>query len=218
MTIATYVDLKNAVQTYCGRSDTKFGTAIETMVGFVEDRIYNGYGRDENDPLYSPAVRSAAQEIVGAITVSGGVGSLPPAALELRRINPPNDRRGIEYMTPDELNRRKATGGGGSEPLYYTIEGATISLHPAFSGTLDLLYYTRYPALTPAAPVSVMLTAYPTLYLAGVLYEAFIYMQEGDLAGMHLARFRSQAIGINTNAMQMRYAGKRKRMHTAPIG
>lgn len=217
MAITDYTSLKTAVQSYCGRSDSIFATALEQFVAFTEDRIYFGVGA-KGDPLYSAPVRSPYQEVAVSVTMTSGAGTIPDYALEVRRVTHADDRVGMEYMPPDLFKRRAAQGGSGSDPAYYTVEGQTLSVFPTFTGPLELGMWRRYNALSPTTTTSVMLTAYPMLYLSATLAEAFAYMQEPDLASMHLGRYRAQVEGVNATAVSMRMPGKKRRLHSEVIG
>lgn len=217
MTIADYTTLRSEVQAYCGRSDSTFAARFPTFVALAEDRIYLGYGSNPADPLYTEAVRSKIMETEATVTMTAGEGTLPNACLGIRRITRTSDQIGLDYLTPDHFALREAQNTGG-DPGYYTIEGVTLKVVPSYTGSLTILYFKRFDAITSDAPTGSMLTEYGPLYFAATMFEAFSFMQEVDLALAWLARYRAAAAAINRNAVELRYSGRRLRINAKPIG
>ncbi len=207
MAIQDYDTLAAAIRTWCARSqDQTFNNEIPTFVQLAEDRIYNGVGED-NDPLFSPPVRVSEMSRVVELDVDDGRVAVPADSLGMRRLSRPNDRVGLEYLSPDAFARRLAVADGGL-PRYYTVEGPDIRVAPGgWKGKLDLLYYARPQAIDTTNPTNAMLTAYPMLYLASALFEAFSFMRNGDAASSWLSKYRSQCTGVNKTASKSRHGG-----------
>lgn len=217
MAITDYTSLRSEVQAYCGRSDSTFAARFPTFVALVEDRIYLGQGQDRSEPLYSDPVRAAIMETSATVTITSGVGTLPSGCLAVRRITRgTTDTAGLDYMSPDQLAMRLAEADSGN-PGYYTIEGTSLKVAPTYTGDLTVTYYQRFAAVTSDAPTGSMIDEHGQLYFSACMYEAFSFMQEPDLALSWLARYRSHASGINQTDADLRYSGRRLRIHARPI-
>ena len=100
-------------------------------------------------------------------------------------------------------------------PIYYTVEGRTIRLIPDnYEGDLSLLYFARPEAVTPSMVANDIIRAYPNLYLAATLFEAFQWLRDADNALGWLAKYRSAAYGANQTASGLRHAGGTIRVTT----
>jgi len=217
MAITDYTSLRSEVQAWCGRSDSTFAARFPTFVALVEDRIYLGQGQDRSEPLYSEPVRASMMETSATVTVTAGVGTLPTRCLSVRRITRgTTDTAGLDYMAPDQLAMRLAESDTGN-PGYYTVEGTSIKLAPSYTGDITVTYYQRFAPVTSDAPTGSMIEEHGQLYFAACMYEAFAFMQETDLALSWLARYRSHASGVNQTSADLRYSGRRLRIHARPI-
>lgn len=217
MAITDYTSLRSEVQAYCGRSDSTFSARFPTFLALVEDRIYLGQGQDRSEPLYSEPVRASIMETSATVALTSGVGTLPSGCLAVRRITRgTTDTVGLDYMSPNQLALRLAEATGGN-PGYYTIEGTSLKVAPAYTGDLTVVYYQRFADVTADAPTGSMIEGHGQLYFAACMYEAFAFMQEPDLALSWLARYRSHVSGINQTDADLRYPGRRLRIHARPI-
>lgn len=206
MAIASYNDLVDVVKNYAARSDTKFSNQIVNFITLTEDRIYNGAGEDERDPTYSAPVRADEMVTSATVTVTDSAGTLPSANVGVRLIRRANDDCGLEYLPPERFHLHVAQKKTG-DPGFYTVEGTTLRLDPAYTGSVTALYWKRLDAITSASPTNALLTAHPMLYVAGVLYEGFSWMRDFEMAAGWLAKYRGAAAGVNRSANSVRYGG-----------
>lgn len=205
MAIDSYSTLKNALQTYAARPDSVFGNMVPTFVELAEARIYDGAG-EPGDDIYSPPLRSSAMEVTGTVTMTSGVGAVPTTALEVRKLYVEDQLSGITFQTPERFHELNENASAGT-PVYYTVEAGEIKTTPAFTGDLLLTYYRRYDAITSSNVTGPLLTAHGVIYLEACLFEAFTFLQEGQLAGAHLLKVRSLIAGANRTAGSLRYPG-----------
>ncbi len=206
MAITDYDTLKSSLQSYAARSDSKFSAQVPTFVGLVEDRLYNGSGSD-GDPTYSPPLRSSTMELDTTVAVTSGSGTVPADMLEIRSITVSGQTYGLEYLPPERF-RVWSSSITGSGPIYYTIIGSTISVIPAMTGTLQVIYYRRFDAINDSSTkTGPLIIAHGNIYLEMALFEAFAWMRNPDLALSHLALGRSMVTGVNRRAIAGRYPG-----------
>lgn len=97
-------------------------------------------------------------------------------------------------------------------PLYYTMLGKTMDIHPAFTGNVRLVYFKRFAAINSNNKTGELLTAHPGLYLSAVLFEAYTWMSEPNEAIGHLGRYRSQVAGANNTGKSVRFGGQSLRI------
>jgi len=204
--ITDYGTLKSEIQTWTARPDTTFGNRVPLFVEAAEARLYHG-GGEVGSELYTAPLRSSAMEVTGTITLTDGVGTLPAEALEVRRIFRDGDLRGLVFQPPERFRIFEANNPAAGDSIYYTIEAGQITVAPVLSGNLLVSYYRSYDPITTVNTTGPLLTAHGGLYLAACLFEAFTFLQEGELAGAHLARLRSLIAGANRTATAMRNPG-----------
>lgn len=208
-TIVDYTSLRAEIIAWAARSDSTFTARIPIFVSNAEQRIYNGSGQDERDPLWSPPLRSKVLEVSGTINVaSTGIGALPTDLLQARKIYVSTQDYGIEFLPPERFEF-ESENISGSIPYYYTIKGTAIHLAPAVACTLNIDYYKFYAATTADAPTNAAVTEHGDIYLDFCLYESFSFEREAELALAHLARGRARVQGVNKTATVNRYAGSK---------
>lgn len=207
MAIADYTSLRSALQTWAARSDSVFANQIPTFVELAEARIYDGAGEPGED-FYSPPLRSKALEITASVVMTDGAADLPtePDVLEVRRIWLAGAEWGTTFLPPERFAERAAVSSAGPS-LYHTIEDTRLRVFPAFTGDVELLYFARHPAVTVEAPAGPTIEAHGTIYLEACLLEAFSFMQEMELAALHMAKLRSLIAGANRTASKFRSPG-----------
>ena len=210
MAIIDYDSLAAAVKVYVARNDSTFSNQIENFISLAEDRIYNGVG-DERDPMFSPAVRVKEMSETGTIIITASTGTIPTGSLGIRRLSRTSDLVGISYLAPDAFATRYNYPDAGT-PRWYTIEGDQVRVAPAaWAGDISVLYYKRPTGISSVSTTNDVLTAYPNLYFAAVLFEAFSFLKDGETAQGWLGRFRSAASGVNRSASASRHGGGKLR-------
>ena len=201
--ISDYATLKSAVQTWIARTDSTVGNQVPLFVEFAEDRIYNGASA-LGDQLHTPPLRASVMETTGTVTMTAGTGPLPSTCLEIIKLAVTSGMYPITYMQPERFaDLLSATSGGA--PIYYTVEAGQIKTVPVLTGSLNITYYQRFPTISPTNLTGPLLSAHGPIYVAATLFEAFTFLQEGELAGAHLSRLKSLIVGANrtTDALLM---------------
>lgn len=205
MAITDYTSLRSAVQTYVARTDSVFSNMIPTFIELAEARIYNGADEPGGD-LYSAPLRALVMETSDTVTITEGVGTMPSAALEIRKIYATDERAGVTYITPERFLELDENATGG-RPVYYTVEDGSIKVTPSYTGTLTVTFFQQFDAINSTNTSNGLIAAHGVVYLEAVLFEAFSFLQDIALAGGHLAKYRSLVAGLNRTAGAMRYPG-----------
>lgn len=211
MALTDYNSLKAAVQSWCARSDSKFLAQMETFVSAAEERIYSGAGVGDQDPIYSPPLRTAAMETSEDVVLTSGVGTFADEVLEVRTLNLSGDKVGQSYMTPERREVAVANALTSTSISSYTITGRTIKTVPAVDGAYTVGYYRRFPSITQDNTTGTLITAYPLLYFEATVYEAFTFIRDGELAIAHLAKYRGLVQAANGVASKFRTSGPLRR-------
>jgi hypothetical protein len=205
MAITNYAGLLEALQKWTARSDSVFANRVPDFVAMAEDRICNGADQP-GGALYSPALRSVNIETTGLISITDGIGALPPRYLGARSLTRPSDGLGLDYVPLERFLVLSAQSQGGL-PGYYTIQDGFVRVVPLFSGDLDITYYAAPEALSSEAPVNTLIAAHPMVYLEACLFEAFSWMRDEQLALGHLAKCRAMIEGLNRTATMRQISG-----------
>lgn len=212
MTIATYADLAQTVKTWCARSDSAFSNQIETFVALHELRMYNGSG-DNGDPMQCDPLMAPEIEVNTTIAITAGAATVPTDCNTIRTLTRPTDQIGLDFVTPRQYDILVAQSQGG-DPEAFTVKSSQILVVPATTDTFDILYYKKLPAITVEEPSNALLTNYPLLYFHGVMFEAYSFMQEVELATAQFMRYRAALSGVNTSIRGVRFGGTPLRVAT----
>lgn len=204
--ITDYDSLVSEVKAYMARSDSTFGARFPMFVALAEDRIYSGVGQP-GDPLYSAPLRCRVMETTTTITTSSGQATMPEDILAVRKLARDADQIGMTYASPDRFAAYLAQAPSGY-PSQYTTEALTLKVAPSWDGDLTLLYYKRLTAISADNKTGDLLTAHPLVYFNAVMFEAFSFLQDIDLAGAWLARLRSTIDGVNIVETGLRTPGR----------
>ena len=210
MSISNFGDLRTEVQEWTTDSSTTFTNRFPTFVSLAEDRIYLGVSEPREQR--SPAIRTRAMETAADVAVMSGSGALPTDFLEARRLYWDDDPdRELRYVPPRTFHvlpgRRFVVPTEALTPIDFTIEGNTLLVSPATTGTVKLWYYQRFPALVNDADTNTLLTDAPTLFLMATLAEAYTFKRDAQQFAQSLGRYQSVANGLNDSERRGRYRG-----------
>lgn len=102
----------------------------------------------------------------------------------------------VQAVGRDEISAASHGGGGG--PAVYSVYDGVIELRPGPGGReVELIYFSRLVPLTSSAPDNDLLTAYPGLYLWGMLGEVWNWAQDADLLGQARAQYAGEVERTN---------------------
>lgn len=168
MAITTYSELKTAVQQWLHRSD--LDAVIPTFVSLAESRINGDLDARFQDKKTDLATVAGVEYV-----------AIPDDLISIRHASVETDNiYTLQYSTPDQFEKSYPYASASGIPLIYTIVGQQMYLKPIPDGayTLDVVYKSRVPALSDAAPTNTLLTIYPNVYLYAVLLESAPYLKD----------------------------------------
>ena len=186
-----YTELKQQVSDYMHRTD--LDAKMDIFLELTETDI-------------NKTLRTSEMETRQEITFTDAFTDLPADFLETRSLQVNAQvRRPIRFYTPDQLDRLFQSLPGGSA-RGAAIHGGQIELRPAPSTESPIdaewSYYKRVLTLkdNPTTPI---LTNYPLIYLAGMLFHANKYAQD-DEQSVYWATIYNEQVAA-ANKVQSRY-------------
>jgi len=167
MAITTYAELQAAVGDWLNRVD--LDQKIPDFIRLAESTL--------NDVLRQADMVTQST----GITITSGRAALPSDALEVvyAQVGSTEDEP-LEQVSPQQLTmlRRTRTRDAGN-PRFFAIIGRQIVVTPTpSSGTLDIDYYQRIPALTTSNTTNWLLDDAPHVYLYTSLLHATPFLMD----------------------------------------
>lgn len=217
MAISDYDSLVAEVQRANARSNSAFVAAMPHFVGMAEQRLYDGFGNNPDDPLFSAPLRSRIMETTGTITLTDGSGAIPANYLAMRKLTRSGDQIGLKYITPERFDAEAASSQIADKPSYYTVAAGTLSVVPTWSGDLSALYYKRFDPIGVGNKTGDLLTEHGYLYFAATMVESLVWQGEMEKASAHVAKLRGMLAGANASSNDQRYSGPLRVRPRQPI-
>lgn len=166
MPTTTYAELQATIQDYL--DDSTMDTRIPDFITLFEAKARRALRT-------SDAVATAT-----ATTNSSGQVTLPSDFRAVRRVHIAGEP--LMFLTPEDAAERNATQSARS-PYAYSIEGRTLTIVPASSTIVTLVYVQEIPALSVDNQTNWLLDRHSDAYLYGALAEAEGYgFDDGRLA------------------------------------
>ena len=167
MAITTYAELKTAIGDWLNRAD--LDQKIPDFIRLAESTL--------NDVLRQADM--VAQTT--GITITSGRATLPADALEVvyAQVASAEDEP-LEQVSPQQLTMlRRTRTRDAANPRFFAIIGRQIVVTPTpSSGSLDIDYYQRIPALTDSNTTNWLLTDAPHVYLYTSLLHATPFLMD----------------------------------------
>lgn len=189
MTISTYSELADALNTYQKRTYTT--AQFELFLGNFESWANRRLGQDYR------------REVTTTITTNAdGMAALPSGFTGMRSIvRASNSSYPLKQVTWASIIERNPNETA-SEPMVYAISGALLRVSPIAADDFDAIYWSTLTALNSSSSTSNwLLAAAPDAYFFGVLAQAKAYHE--DLAGAVGFEQKTAAIidELNTQAV-----------------
>lgn len=159
--IDSYTSLIDAINDWLDREDLT-GSA-PTMIALCEARL-----RRE--------LQGLDLEASAPVVVTDGVGTLPDGCDFIRVLS--YDGLPVDEVSP-EIGREYAAG---STPQGYSLETNSIRVWPAWSGTVDVVYQGKLPALSDTNTSNTILAEHSDVYFYGSLMFAEGYLANDSRA------------------------------------
>ena len=192
-----YADLQQLVEDHLARSD--LSSWFQSFVASAETWL--NYGSQETPPL-----RVREMETIATLTPVSGVVTLPADYLEYERVSEAlSTRRTLDYVTPDQAERWYPDGAAGLAEQF-TIIGESLYTFPLAQSDISLLYYRSIPPLTPVDDTNWLLTKNQNIYLHAVLFAAYTFTKDADLAAAHAGLASALIAGMNQSGVMAKYS------------
>jgi len=192
--LATYSDLQTSISAWLKRSD--LDAYIPDFISLCEAK-------------FNRELRISAMEQRVTATLDEEYEDLPTDYAEMRslQITGPYGRP-LQFMPPEDLRRRFPEGCVGT-PVNYTIIGDSLQFGPPPSGSypLEMVYYTKFEALSDSAPTNWMLTNAPDVYLFGSLLEASPYIKNDARIPVWEAKYGQALNSVRNEDVRKRHSG-----------
>jgi len=194
MALSTYDELRTAIANWSDRDD--LSNFIPDFIALTEARF--------NREL---RLRSMEQKWY-ATTIGGQANySLPPNYLQMRefRLNT-NPTVSLQYVSPEIY---ESWNVGSGQPKYYTIIANEIRLGPAPAGAyeMEMLYWAKFPSLSPTHTTNWMLQNAPDVYLYGALLELEPFIQNDARINVWAAGYQKAISDIQLQDDKDRHSG-----------
>lgn len=190
MAIATYADLKTAIQNWAKRSDIT--TLVDDFIDLAEADIW------QRLRIRDMETRSTAT------TTSTRFYNLPTGFQEMRRfkIDRADSDIVLEYETPFNLKVIESSG----LPRNYTITSQIeLDRVPDATYTLEYQYYASLTALSNSSTSNAVLTRYPMVYLYASLFHYAQWAQDDLLIDRYALLAEGAIAQANANDKKGRY-------------
>lgn len=177
--ITNYATLQSAIADYLNRQDLT--SQIPLFIQFVE--------ADLNTRL-----RSREMIVEDTITSVLGDVQLPADWLEAINLKIDGGKTPVRYITLDEADQITSEQLY-TKPTFYTIVDDVIRLVPAPSQNedIDVIYYSKIPALSDVTTTNWLLLKAPDVYLYGALVHAAPFLLDDQRIGT-FGQFYSQRV------------------------
>ena len=194
--MTTFATLKTDISSYMARSDLT-ESLKNTFVRIAEAEIRR-------------KVRIGQMETTNtSFSVSSQSTALPTGFVSMRAVtNNTQNQREMDFMSPVRLRSSRIFDEGTGEPSAYTIEGDNIVIAPTpSSGSLTLVYYKAFDALSADTDTNWLLTNGYDVYLYGALRAASEWAMEPDTENQYASKFERAGDQINREDRWGRVSG-----------
>ena len=176
------------------------------FLALAEQRIY--YGGGGAAPL-----RVLPMEASSTVTFTDGVATLPSGYLDKRSLYWDGAQLvPLSYEPPSVFYPMMSLRTGATVPSAYTVEGNSIKVSPALSGTATMLSYSKLTSMTTDNTFNAILTNWPGVYLFGTQIELYRTLRNDDEMAKALKMYADAVTAANAQALVARvYGGPMKR-------
>lgn len=192
-----YTELKAEVKDWAHRTDLDLKMDIFTELA---------------EAVINKDLRTREMEVRLPVTFTDTFYDLPADYMEMRALHMEirGARDPLQQFTPQQLDRMYSRSN--SSPRGYTIQGGQIEFRPGIDSTAippvtydgEITYYKRVDTLI-TNPTTDILTTYPLMYLAAMLIQVYLYIQDDAEMGKWGTIYEAQIAAANKSAEGGRY-------------
>lgn len=180
---------------------TDLTSQFPDILALAEQRIF--YGDGTIAPL-----RVLPMEGSATLTFTDGVASLPADFLDKRAIYwSATWAVSLVYEPPSIFYPLALERAGGSYPEAYTLEGNSVKVSPALTGSATLLYYQRPTAMSADGDSNAILLKWPGVYLFGCQLEVYRITRNAEELVKTKQMYADAVSAANNQAMIARTFG-----------
>jgi hypothetical protein len=196
MALANYTDLVAAINGWLNRAD--MNTIAPDLIALAEAE-------------FNRVLRCPEMEVRSTATMAGEALALPADYIGLRSMSSDNCK--FTYTSADDLFGMPSSYAGN--PRHVAVSDGQFFFRPApASGTVQIVYYQKIPAITVSNATNWLLTKYPDLYLFGALVQAEFYNWNDARLPLIKARVEEIISQIEQATQKERYGGRALRMNS----
>lgn len=192
-TITNYSTLKSTIADYLNRADLT--SQIETFIQFAE--------ADMNSRL------RCREQIVRARTTSDAeFVDVPSNWLEAINLHIVGGQQPLRYVTLDEADTINSLQVY-TAPHFYSLMNGAIEIIPAPSVNIEIemIYYSKIPALSDAATTNWLLTKSPDVYLYGALTHAAPFLMDDQRMPVFMQVYAARLQALQDESQKALHSG-----------
>jgi hypothetical protein len=168
MAITTYSELKSSVADWLNRDD---------LTSVIPDFI------TLSEAQYNRSIRHRNMIVRSRASIDARYSATPPDWIQtVQLILLTNPVQPLNFITNEEINKRRAASSAVGRPNSFTHVGTEIAVYPAPDSTYEgeLVYYGKIPALSDSNTTNWLLDLSPDIYLYGSLIQATPYLRDDE--------------------------------------
>lgn len=207
MALSTYTELKSAIGDWLNRDD--LATVIPTFISLAE------VGMERVLRTRNMLTRATA-------SIDTQYSAFPADFLEVRsvKLTSVSPIQPMEFQTMEAMDNLDAKSPSGGKPLYYSVVGNQLRVHPAPAGTYtaELAYYAKLDKLSNSVSSNWLLTQSPDAYLYGALLQAAPYLKDDERVSIWTTLYAASIQAIQTADERAATAGGVLKTRTQAFG
>lgn len=201
MALSNYSELRDAVAVWLNKPDVE--QTVPSLIALAEDDI-NRRLRHWRMQKRSVAVIDSQYATVPSDWLSS-----------MRFYTTDAGTQPLDLISHAELlDRRAERSDRVGRPTHYAVTGGQFEFFPTPDGSYnaELVYFSRVPALSDAAPTNWLLTEAADVYLYGTLTHSAPFLGEDARLATWSALYKSALDSLNAASDEARYSGVGLRM------
>jgi hypothetical protein len=189
MALSNFSDLQATVASFLHRSDLT--SEIQDFIRLAESDL-------------QVRAKLSQWDTSATVSLTSGSGALPSDFASALSCNYGSQTGNLQFI-PKDIFAGYSLANTSGEPLYYTIEGASLKVAPAATGDATLRYTARFTPLSSIATTNSLLTLFPDAYLNGALMQASSWLHDAEAVTKYAAFFESSMKRVKSYVGDYKY-------------